>query len=1766
MTADANGSPLVEDGRRFVAVTWDDAGHWARAREGGGDAHHTFQIVLFEDGEIQMAYARMVDASSTSCSYYAHEQATVGINLGDGIHATELFSRDQNGSERGTYPAGGTAYAYSFDGANYQVSQVQPVAYRFRTNGSAPLLAKYGTWLSDAAYALSSGVGGGVRVTLPFAFPFYENQRNSVWISSHGYLSFSPTDPQGSAPTNPRYGNFWSAAPSRFPVAAGDGTTSIDCRGNVSYVPDEMFAPLWSALVGTDRPYAIGNNHGSIYYLDKDADGNQLQEGGRQYVVITWADMNHWARALNEGADWHFTFQVTLFEDGEIRVAYDRLEPPDTVGSCSYYAQPFVTIGVNRGDNVRGIELFSYSQSGMIGSPPAAGTAYSFTYDGTDYGFQQVAFEFRERPGTSVPPLKPGEERLYYTWDFGDGSPLETAIVGDPTKIATRHTYQGIGQTYVATLTVEDASGAISSQSARIRVGDPQDLAARVNVVIQQQLLWLYGQRKPEGSFRGSSGRPEADTGMALLSFCNQGFLPSGDASRHPYVEAAQKARDFLLTRFVPLQGFGPKTIDDPADPSHTTQITVDPDTNGNGLGFYVGNFAYVNGITVMGLIGTLEPDLPVAMNDLSGNPIQGYTLRDLIQDCIDGIAWAQGDWNGTYEGGWHYSPWDQSADGSTNQWPVIAIYEAERNGFNCTIPAFVKARMPSWILYDQTVSGSDDDGGFGYGGPGWWVTVGKTGGGLVAHKVLGLGPGDAQVDAALAFIGRNWTDPGWWNSGSSVTDSLYDVYSVAKGLRVHGITDVVLADGSVHNWYQDLAREIVDVKAGDLNSFSGAMTSAWSDSATIATAYSVLTLTQSVVGLPPVADACGGLCTGAGNDKRLAVPSFQVLTLDASRSHHLDTRKSIVLYEWDIDGDGVYSATQTIDAATAQAQVFTGDVKTTSPWIHVLYGGQPRDVRVKLRVTDDSDSFGEPLMTDEDALTVSLTFQNVPPQVVIARMTPNPVHIYSQAATFEAGAYNPDPLLAGTYDPNYELARKNFIDAGGDPDHLDPAILAEDVKSLEWDLDGDGAYEYAYTVSTSENGTRTYTPANGATPPYPPTRTYTVAGTYTIRLRAKDAHDDPQTTSDDVVATAVLQVVNDAPTAGEIVVPAEVEGGPNGATITALARGFRDPEGRTLTFNWSWTGGSKTSADGEGIGPGDPAGANSRTTLGALSTGTDQLVPLGPAPTYLRTIRVRALDGSGGASAEVAATVRVVDDAPLASIGGATTVQVSATAQFHDESIEVQAGSTLDDTIVSRTWDFGDPASGAANTSTEADPTHVFAAVGLYTVRLTVVDSDGSRSVATLDVTVTDAPPPPNRAPTASDKSYTTGENVPTSVKLVASDPDGDPLTFTITQPPAHGTLSTTGSVRSYVPAPNFYGTDSFKFTASDPGGLTSNEATVTIEVLFVNQPPVAANGSATTLKNTPVQVNLAALVTDVDSTTFTYQVVGASNGTAVVNAAGRLTFTPAPGYVGPASVTYRATDDAGAQSNTGSISIDVINNRPPVLAPVPERRVGEGFNLTFSLEATDPDGDAVSFGAARLPSGATFDAASGVFSWTPAFGAVGTYDVMFSATDGIATVEEPGRIVVFHTNRPPAFVTVGSEPVASEPGRPWHMTFRTVEGVAVRFTVTATDPDGDPLVYAAANMPRGAVWDSAGRTFSWTPRNGQAGSYEMLFVTSDGSLTDAGTVTVEVDALRETGSGSGCAAVPGRVAGAGGLEMVLALAVGIALSRRRRSRALRA
>src|SRR5262249_17381925 len=103
-----------------------------------------------------------------------------------------------------------------------------------------------------------------------------------------------------------------------------------------------------------------------------------------------------------------------------------------------------------------------------------------------------------------------------------------------------------------------------------------------------------------------------------------------------------------------------------------------------------------------------------------------------------------------------------------------------------------------------------------------------------------------------------------------------------------------------------------------------------------------------------------------------------------------------------------------------------------------------------------------------------------------------------------------------------------------------------------------------------------------------------------------------------------------------------------------------------------------------------------------------------------------------------------------------------------------------------------------------------------------------------------------------------------------------------------------------------------------------------------------------------------------------------------------GQFTFTPAVAQAGQKfNVGFTATDSQGA-STSGSVDVTVTSGTSRNIAPtisVPGAQTVEaGSTLKLVVTASDPDGDSITLSASSVPSNASFDAGSGLFTFTPA------------------------------------------------------------------------------------------------------------------------------------------------------------------------------------
>ena len=300
------------------------------------------------------------------------------------------------------------------------------------------------------------------------------------------------------------------------------------------------------------------------------------------------------------------------------------------------------------------------------------------------------------------------------------------------------------------------------------------------------------------------------------------------------------------------------------------------------------------------------------------------------------------------------------------------------------------------------------------------------------------------------------------------------------------------------------------------------------------------------------------------------------------------------------------------------------------------------------------------------------------------------------------------------------------------------------------------------------------------------------------------------------------------------------------------------------------------------------------------------------------------------------------------------------------------------------------------------------------------ICDSNGDCDQATVTVFVIWV----NDVPIAAPDKYTTDEDVPLTGNLALNDrPSNDGgNVWTVVSKPSHGSLVINpDGTFTYLPDPNFNGTDSFYYKVCDVNGDCS-QARVDLTINPVNDPPVAVDDYATTPEHKPVSGNVLTNDTDVekDPLTVTQFNVSGDNGvhypgvpvnipnvgSIVIDSKGAYTFTPSGYFSGNVPpITYSISDGKGGTA-FAVLYIKVIPVNDPPIAVNDFYPVIEGKDVTgdVTLNDSDPNGDLISVTTmpVRPPQHGTVTLLpNGKFTYKPVVGYIGTDTFVYELCD---------------------------------------------------------------------------------------------------------------------------------------------------------------------
>ncbi len=229
-------------------------------------------------------------------------------------------------------------------------------------------------------------------------------------------------------------------------------------------------------------------------------------------------------------------------------------------------------------------------------------------------------------------------------------------------------------------------------------------------------------------------------------------------------------------------------------------------------------------------------------------------------------------------------------------------------------------------------------------------------------------------------------------------------------------------------------------------------------------------------------------------------------------------------------------------------------------------------------------------------------------------------------------------------------------------------------------------------------------------------------------------------------------------------------------------------------------------------------------------------------------------------------------------------------------------------------------------------------------------------------------------------------------------------------------------------------------------------------------------------------------------------------------------LKLTPNYFDAGNYNLVITATNNSGTPTRQ-DIALTVNNVNQPPIANDLNVSLNEDESLTFGLPAEDADGDSLKYTITVPPTRGSLTFQPPLVIYTPEQNYNGSDFFKFKANDGtadsnIGTV----NITVRPINDPPVLTVPGPQSVS--------------EGVQLRFTVSATDPDADQTITLteASLLPRGASFRQISPNtgeFTWTPNFAQAGIYTVsLKATDNGQIPLSDTKTVQITVVNVTGT----------------------------------------
>ncbi|QIZ78149.1 Ig-like domain-containing protein [Ferrimonas lipolytica] len=500
--------------------------------------------------------------------------------------------------------------------------------------------------------------------------------------------------------------------------------------------------------------------------------------------------------------------------------------------------------------------------------------------------------------------------------------------------------------------------------------------------------------------------------------------------------------------------------------------------------------------------------------------------------------------------------------------------------------------------------------------------------------------------------------------------------------------------------------------------------------------------------------------------------------------------------------------------------------------------------------------------------------------------------------------------------------------------------------------------------------------------------------------------------------------------------------------------------------------------------------------------------------------------DGAQSNIATVSLTIRELNDAPLVVNDSAMT----------EEDVAVEVDVLANDSEID-----SEDSIDASSLEIVTEPNHGTVAIVdgklWYTPALNqtaaaqlsyrVADSFGLYSEAALVVVAISGL---NDAPVARDDSFEIDEDTPLVLTLLANDEDvdsvlGNESVRILTQPDNASVSQDEAGNWQFLSETHVNGNFEFQYLLIDDNELASQPATVTVEVLAVNDAPIAQDDSAQLLEDGDVSINVLGNDSDVDGELVlsSIDIVTAPQYGEVTldRTSGLVRYQAAANHYGSDSFVYRVQDDLGAWSNTAVVELNIaaVNDAPEAVDDVATVIESDSVIIAVLTNDFDTDGELMpqSVTVMAAPSHGEVELnADGSIRYTPQPDYYGADKFSYQIADEIGELSNIAQVAI-------TVISNNGIPVAKDD------SYTLAEGELLSINdgvlLNDSDADADPITAELVTKPSyGELILNSDGSFSYQHDGSEQRSDSFSYRVSDGeAVSDNANVSLTISNVND-------------------------------------------